>query len=1339
MSLKIDRAELEIVIKNDTSRKRMRELDDDMRKLRKEMKKLDESSPEFQGKLAQLKAAQAEYDKLIDKIGIAGLTLKELRKRQQELNTVLAQVPGNSPLYAKYQEQLTQVNDRMKELKGTSKDTEGSLSKLANGFNKYFTMGASLIAGITGASMAFRSMAEEVAKVDDIYSDVMKTTGMTHEEVVALNEEFKKMDTRTSRDELNKLAVEAGKIGRSGKKDIMDFVEAGNQIRVALGEDLGEDAITSIGKMVSVFEGSTKQLQGVGLKEQMLSVGSAINELGASSTAAEPYLVQFAGRMGGVSKQARISMADILGYASALDQDMQQVEMSATALQNFIMKLMGDPAKFAKEAGLNVKEFTKLLNTDTNAAIKQVLRAMNEKGGFQALIPIFQEMGLDGARATGVLSAMAGSIDKIDVAQRIANKAMTDGVSITKEYGLKNDNLAARLDKVKKNFRETQLELGAKLNPVLLTSTNYLTYMTKGLVLLIQHWGTVSKLALIIAGYTAAYNGKMLLNNLLLKEGIGLKAKELILKAKDAVVLQVLIVREAMHGAMINKTTLATKAAAVAQVIWNNVIKANPLGALLAVITTVAAGIWLMTSRMREASQAEISAMNIKKKVAEQYDDQEAKIRMLVGILNDEKVALGERRKALEELKGIVPGYHADLTNEGKLINNNKDAIKDYLVELEKQIYLEAIKEEKTALIKKKREQEKVYNQKQAQADRYNKNANESVGKVIVGEEAGADMSRSMAAATIQGYATSAKRELDATTDALKKLDQEYEKVSNSTKKQYTGPKDGDKQQIDGVWCTYKGGKWVPDKVATPGGGSGTGDPNKDKIAELDRQLLKEQIALKQAKKSKEQTDTEMLDLDVKYITKKRDLYKKDSAEWLEYENKLVDIANNKAITANAAEIKTIEDANRAKISALEVYENEKRDELQRGLEDGTKTQEEYNAEIAALGVTLAEQRLKDAKEYQELISSATFNSEADKQKAVEAANTAVTAANKELTKANKAVIKNKLDEEKDHLKKVADLRKELGLDKEKLVYKEGLKALKKKLKDAEASEKESADKIAQYRAEKVVEFAQTSVQLTSMVSDVIGNIHQAQADNLEAAKNKELAAAGDSAAAREEIEKKYAQKELDLKKKQANANMGIQIAQAIAQGALGIGEIWAKEAVNPALAAILTGVLVGVTTTQIAAAVAQRNAIQNQTLGFRSGGYTGDGREDEPAGTVHRGEFVANAKAVRNPHVRKFLDVFNSAQMNGGIRMLNTTQILQRVQSTPAQGYQGGGYVAPNKQGAAMDITTEVLRQNTETMRRLNAQIENGIPAYSVISGRNGSAEMTKKYEKYINNASRT
>jgi hypothetical protein len=126
----------------------------------------------------------------------------------------------------------------------------------------------------------------------------------------------------------------------------------------------------------------------------------------------------------------------------------------------------------------------------------------------------------------------------------------------------------------------------------------------------------------------------------------------------------------------------------------------------------------------------------------------------------------------------------------------------------------------------------------------------------------------------------------------------------------------------------------------------------------------------------------------------------------------------------------------------------------------------------------------------------------------------------------------------------------------------------------------------------------------------------------------------------------------------------------------------------------------------------------------------------------VHRGEFVANAKAVRNPNVRKFLDVFNQAQMTGGIQMLNTTQILERVRQQPSAGYQQGGYVSPSAgaQGAqSNDYMLAIVAQNNAVMNRLNSQLENGISAYSVISGRKGSFEQTKKFEKYISNASRT
>ena len=89
------------------------------------------------------------------------------------------------------------------------------------------------------------------------------------------------MNTRTSREQLNELAGAAGRLGKQSKKDIEDFVEAADKINVALGDDLGKGAVDKIGKLANVF-GEEGRL---GLKQAMLSTGSAINELAQSSSA----------------------------------------------------------------------------------------------------------------------------------------------------------------------------------------------------------------------------------------------------------------------------------------------------------------------------------------------------------------------------------------------------------------------------------------------------------------------------------------------------------------------------------------------------------------------------------------------------------------------------------------------------------------------------------------------------------------------------------------------------------------------------------------------------------------------------------------------------------------------------------------------------------------------------------------------------------------------------------------------------------------------------------------------------------------------------------------------
>lgn len=227
-------------------------------------------------------------------------------------------------------EEYVKASLKIKEIKSVLKAQEKAVQELGKDWKDAresaadygdILMGLKTATGkVSGIYNWAKGFVDEAAKMDDAYADVMKTTGLTHDEVLKLNEAFKQMDTRTSREELNKLASEAGKLGITGVEGVASFTQAADKIKVALGEDLGEDATTVIGKMAEVYTRSTKELSDAGddLGEKMLRIGSAVNSLGAASSAAEPHMVDFLARLGGMASQAGLSAQQVLGYASAL-------------------------------------------------------------------------------------------------------------------------------------------------------------------------------------------------------------------------------------------------------------------------------------------------------------------------------------------------------------------------------------------------------------------------------------------------------------------------------------------------------------------------------------------------------------------------------------------------------------------------------------------------------------------------------------------------------------------------------------------------------------------------------------------------------------------------------------------------------------------------------------------------------------------------------------------------------------------------------------------------------------------------------------------------------------
>ena len=552
MSLKIDRVQLEIVIQQDQARQKMIELEDKMRSANRELKNVKkqfgENSAEYAKQVEILKKLQQEYDNLYDEIGLTNLSLRDLGKRQKDLNAILRQLNPNTELYKQYSEQLKEVNNRIKELRGTANETRFSLAKLADGFNRYGTIAASIIAGLTGVTLTMRSCVNEYAEMEEAQSQVVKYTGLAKQEVEELNEEFKRMDTRTARTRLNELAGDAGKLGITTKDSVLEFVEAADMINVALGEDLGKDAITQIGKLADMFGDGDQSL-----KENMLAVGSAVNSVAQNSSAAEPYLVEFTARMGGVGKQANLAITDIMGFASALDQNMLRSEMASTALSGLILKLYQEPAKYAKLAGLQVEEFTQLMSKDANEAVLTFLEALNRLGGMDKLAPVLDQMSLSGAEAASVISALAGNVDKVRKEQQGANQAFVEGTSIYNEFSVQNSTVQAELDKAKKSFSDIRVELGEQLLPVM-------KYM-------------VTTGSLTVKGLSAVVS--ILIEN-----------KRVIVTATAAVSAYIIVVKSATLATKAYE--VATKAATWATNLFSKATKASPWGLVISGATAAA-------------------------------------------------------------------------------------------------------------------------------------------------------------------------------------------------------------------------------------------------------------------------------------------------------------------------------------------------------------------------------------------------------------------------------------------------------------------------------------------------------------------------------------------------------------------------------------------------------------------------------------------------------------------------------------------------------------------------------------------------------------------------------
>ena len=1369
--------------------------------LRSQMNTFDPSSTMYASRAAQLKLVEAElerirqseqrvvtlmsqYDREIDKankdihetkrqMDLVNATLgslktssvRDLEYSLEILNQEMRGMDRGSDAFKQMQAQAKKLRMELEAVRAEGQAQQSWIGRIADWFNKMQGIILGFVAAISGVTFTVKKCVEEYAKMNDEMTNVRKYTGQAADEVERMNEDFKRIDTRTPRQKLNQLAEDAGRLGITSTAAVEEFVDGADKINVALGDDLGENAVSQIGKLAQMFgEDKTKGLRGA-----MLATGSAVNELAQNSSASAGYLVDFTARVAGVGKQAGFTQAQIMGLASVLDQNMQQDETAATAVQNLLAKMFQDSAKFAKIAGLNVKEFAKTLKTDANTALLQFLQAMRAKGGFADLAPMFEEMKMDGSRATGVLTVVADKLDDVKTAQDLATQAYADGTSVINEFNTQNESVQAQLDKAKKRFLDLSIELGEKLYPA-------------------------ARLCVSTASVTVR-----VLSGLI----------DFVIKYRTTI----LVLTTAIIALTVAETAHIVKLKAIS--IWNNVVVAgskrlwavlvaHPYLAVAAAAASLVAVIIDLSRKTDAATKAQEALNDIRKEAQEQIVEEQNKLENLRKVAMDETCSLKDRYTAINELNRIVPNYNAQIDKTTGKYKENKQALDDYIKSL---VHLYEVQGAKDKLKEIGKERADLEIQKQEQEKIIQKDAKEAKSEVHVSGREGKSMDMGTASLRSKHKADLAKTKedlaaLDKKRDAIKEA---YgADIQNQEVKKIKEDNDGGGGGSSTHQETEKGRKAreKAEKKAAAEARKREAAARKEQKkqrdtikAETNAELAENVQAYADNQKTYQQFIDDREKITLEGIEKMKALYGEDSNEY----KQLLDDKVNASKKHDEAIIKMKEKdiereklLNEANIKAQYYDKNSAIYQNDIALDEAL-----YQNEVSTM-----DKRLK------------LYNEGSEEWLDIKA-------------EMEQAALDHRLQQQETYLDMVKSLRQQFGkqdIDAEQQMYINGLDAIYKKglikqeeydqmrlqltrqfvaqrnqleaqdhgagstqvkidaktsemvngaraaagdaqqmgggigsyftsqiqnytntmekLKELYGNDEQNHAAYMQAKAQVTADFLNNMVQQTSVAYNGINNILSAASSYAQAcsdleqariSKNyeKQIEAAGNNSKKKKKLEEKRDKELAEAKSKANKKAMKIEIAQAIASTAMAAINAYSSAASIPVTGWIMAPIAAGLATAagmlQIATIKKQHQA---EAAGYYEGGYTGGNRYRREAGVVHEGEFVANHQAVNNSSIRPAFDLIDRAQRSNTVGSLTADDISR------ALGQGGSAVVTPivNVSNDNSEVRMSLDGVNA-VVSRLNQTLDDGIEIELPIAGRNGLHKKLKDYDKILSN----
>ena len=660
--------------------------------------------------LDDLKAASAELNKQLGKLAPSSDAAKQVKQQLQALDKEIKQVEDDvvdvndviarskkgkasieelKKAYQQLQAELNKINTgdeefknkqkALKDLKKEIDDVTGAAHKQGGAWHtalKNLTAYVGMFAVFNQVKTYFVDLFRLNMKFMDQLTDIRKVALSTTDEIANLSRELAKIDTRTSLEELNRIAYAGAKLGiqtQGGTMALAGFVRAADQVNVALKEDLGEEALTSLAKITEVMGLVDKY----GVEKAMLKTGSAIFRLAATSTASSDKIVDFSNRMLALGEQAALTTPDILALGSAVDSMALEPEVAATAFGKLVTELRSGTRPIEKSLGIATGSLKKMIESGRGMdAILTIFRRMGETKNVFALGDLFKDLGSDGTRLIKTMVTMASKNGMLTKAVEESNKAFNDGTAVTVEYNMQQETAMAYMERANNLWEKQFVSSSAAAGPVHDIAKAWFE-LTKELTSSI---GFMTEVRLAVGLIFASV--KMLLN--ILPTLISM----LSMAGLAGAFAYVLDYAQKLSSASVTLGTVWTKMVSTFKNL-SLVKQAGVFGGIIGLLGILVVKLVEYTSSLNQASAGQRVLNEVQEEGKRRAMEEQEQLNRLHNVMKDTSASMDLRLEAMKKLNSAIPGLNAKINTETGAVKENTKAWDKNFTRLQKYYELE--------------------------------------------------------------------------------------------------------------------------------------------------------------------------------------------------------------------------------------------------------------------------------------------------------------------------------------------------------------------------------------------------------------------------------------------------------------------------------------------------------------------------------------------------------------------------------------------------------------------------------------------------------------------------